>query len=287
MQISPKANFKSIATAVVLVVLFIAIVAAAYLQHESAGTSMRLKVSGNIEATEVRLAFRVGGKVSALLADEGYMVKAGAVVARINTDELVKIKNQAEANFNTAKLTYDRAKGDYARIASLYRQHTVSAQDRDNAKIKLDTSKTSLAAMRAAFELAVTQFGFADLASPLDGFVLTKNVEVGEVIQLGMPAFTISDLKNIWLTAYVNETDLGRVKLNQSVIVKTDTYPNNNYRGRISFISAEAEFTPKQIQTNEERVKLVYRIKISIDNNDLELKPGMPADGFIIMEKVL
>ena len=79
---------------------------------------------------------------------------------------------------------------------------------------------------------------------------------------------------DIWLTAYVNETDLGRVKLNQPVDVKTDTYDDRTYRGRISFISQEAEFTPKQIQTTEERIKLVYRIKVDITNPNLELKPG-------------
>jgi HlyD family secretion protein len=101
-------------------------------------------------------------------------------------------------------------------------------------------------------------------------------------VQAGFTVFTVADLKNIWLTAYINETDLGRVKLNQQAEIKTDTYPGKAYRGRVSFISQEAEFTPKQIQTNEERVKLVYRIKIMVDNSNQELKPGMPADGYII-----
>jgi len=105
---------------------------------------------------------------------------------------------------------------------------------------------------------------------------------VGEVLQAGSPVFTVVDLNDIWLTAYINETDLGRVKLNQPVDVKTDTYSDRTYRGRISFISQEAEFTPKQIQTREERIKLVYRIKVNLANPNLELKPGMPADGYII-----
>ena len=111
---------------------------------------------------------------------------------------------------------------------------------------------------------------------------MVKSAEAGEVVQVGSTVFMVANLKDIWLTAYINETDLGRVKLNQSVEVKTDTYPNKVYQGRISFISQEAEFTPKQIQTSEERVKLVYRIKIQVDNTDLELKPGMPADAYIL-----
>lgn len=109
-----------------------------------------------------------------------------------------------------------------------------------------------------------------------------KNADVGEVLQAGSPVFTVVDLNDIWLTAYVNETDLGRVKLNQPVDVRTDTYPDKTYKGHISFISQEAEFTPKHIQTTEERIKLVYRIKIDLANSCLELKPGMPADGYII-----
>jgi HlyD family secretion protein len=111
--------------------------------------------------------------------------------------------------------------------------------------------------------------------------VLVKSAEAGEVVQQGSPIFTVADLTDVWVTAYINETDLGRVKLNQEVDVKTDTYPDKIYKGRISFISQEAEFTPKQIQTTEERVKLVYRIKIAVENPNFELKPGMPADGYI------
>ena len=99
---------------------------------------------------------------------------------------------------------------------------------------------------------------------------------------MGVPVFTVIDLNNIWVTAYINETDLGRVKLNQEAYVTTDTYPGKKYKGRVSFISSEAEFTPKLIQTTEERVKLVYRIKVRVDNSTLELKPGMPVDAYII-----
>jgi HlyD family secretion protein len=104
----------------------------------------------------------------------------------------------------------------------------------------------------------------------------------GEVVQIGTPVFTVIDLHNIWVTAYINETDLARVKLNQKADVKTDTYPNKVYNGRVSFISSQSEFTPKQIQTTEERVKLVYRIKVKVDNESLDLKPGMPADAYIV-----
>ena len=96
---------------------------------------------------------------------------------------------------------------------------------------------------------------------------------------------TAVDLNDIWVTAYINEKDLGNVKLNQKAYVKIDSFPNKKYNGWITFISQQTEFTPKYIQTTEERVKYVYRIKVKVDNSSLELKPGMPADAYIMMDQ--
>jgi len=92
---------------------------------------------------------------------------------------------------------------------------------------------------------------------------------------------TVGMLDSVWVRAYISETDLGRVKVGQEATVTTDTWPGRKYKGHISFISSEAEFTPKNVQTEKERVKLVYRIKIVIPNPNMELKPGMPADAEI------
>ena len=92
---------------------------------------------------------------------------------------------------------------------------------------------------------------------------------------------SIGDIDRPWLRAYVNETDLGRVKLGTKVSLKTDSYPGKSYPGTVSFIASEAEFTPKQIQTKEERVKMVYRIKVDVDNSSGELKNNMPVDAVI------
>ncbi len=134
---------------------------------------------------------------------------------------------------------------------------------------------------KAAIQLAQTNLGNAILKSPLAGFVLSKSTEPGEFVAAGTPVVTVGNLENVWLRAYINEADLGRVKIGQVVQVTTDTYLDKRYEGRIAFVSSEAEFTPKNVQTSQERVKLVYRIKIDITNIDMELKPGMPADGVI------
>lgn len=136
-----------------------------------------------------------------------------------------------------------------------------------------------------ALRLAETRLGYATLLAPMNGVVLSKNTEPGEYVAPGTPVVTLADLKNIWLRGYINETDLGRVKLGQKALVRTDTRPGKTYVGRVSFISDQAEFTPKTVQTQQERVKLVYRIKVDIDNPHRELKPGMPADAEILLDE--
>jgi HlyD family secretion protein len=136
---------------------------------------------------------------------------------------------------------------------------------------------------RQASAVAETRLGYAKLLSPMSGMVLSENVEAGEYVNPGTPVVTVGDLQNVWLRAYINETDLARVKLGQRVRVATDTYPGKVYEGKVSFISSQAEFTPKNVQTEKERVKLVYRVKIDITNPNMELKPGMPADAEILI----
>ncbi|MCL2878380.1 MAG: efflux RND transporter periplasmic adaptor subunit, partial [Acidobacteria bacterium] len=111
--------------------------------------------------------------------------------------------------------------------------------------------------------------------------VLVKAAEPGEILSVGTPVVTIGDLDRPWLRAYIRQTDLGKVKLGDKVKITTDSYPGKTYQGHIGFIASEAEFTPKQIQTQEERVKLVYRIKIDVENQEHELKSNMPADAVI------
>ena len=129
--------------------------------------------------------------------------------------------------------------------------------------------------------MAETQLSYATVYSPLSGVVLSKNIEPGEYVAPGTAVVTVGDLVNVWLRGYIEETDWGRVKVGQRAWVTTDTCPDKKYEGRVSFIAQEAEFTPKNVQTQKERVKLVYRIKIDITNPNMELKPGMPADAVI------
>jgi len=266
----------------VIVIVAAVVLSVVYFREKNMNSDHTLKVSGNIEATEIRLSFQTPGRLVERLVDEGYFIKKDQVLARLDKGELTKIKEQAQASLAQAQSDYQLQQKQFARIANLLKDDAVSVQDNDLAEANYQVAQAKLLNAQRALELAIIRLNYADLTSPIDGFVTVKSADVGEVLQAGSPVFTVVDLNDIWLTAYVTETDLGRVRLNQPVEVKTDTYQDRTYRGHISFISQEAEFTPKHIQTAEERVKLVYRIKVRLANPNLELKPGMPADGYII-----
>jgi len=117
--------------------------------------------------------------------------------------------------------------------------------------------------------------------APIDGVVLVKSADPGEVLAAGTPIVTLGDIDHPWLRGYVPQSKLGQVKLGMPVAIHSDSYPGKTYRGKVSFIASDAEFTPKQIQTTEERVKLVYRIKVEVENPGRELKLNMPVDGVI------
>ncbi len=148
----------------------------------------------------------------------------------------------------------------------------------------LAQGRARLAQAQAALGLAQVHLESTILKSPIAGMVLSKNLEPGEFAAPGTPVVTVGDLAKIYLRAYIDEADLGRVKVGQAVQLTTDTYPGKVYPGKITFISSEAEFTPKSVQTAKERVKLVYRVKIAVENPSMELKPGMPADAVIAVK---
>ena len=267
----------------VAVLLIIALSLTAFFIVKELFTNHKLiKVSGNIEGNDVRISFRVAGQIVDLLADEGSGLKIGQIVARLNTDELTKIQKESEAQLKSAEFKYRLSKDDYVRFENLYKAGAVSQQRRDQARTQADTDWADVKHLRASLELANTRLGWAELASPLNGYILVKSAEEGENVLAGAPVFTAVDLNNVWVTAYINETDIGKVKLNQKAVVKIDSFPDKSYKGWVSFISQQEEFTPKYIQTTSERVKLVYRIKVRVDNSSLELKPGMPADAYIL-----
>ncbi|MGB3225761.1 MAG: efflux RND transporter periplasmic adaptor subunit, partial [Desulforhopalus sp.] len=162
-----------------------------------------------------------------------------------------------------------QAEAEYALIIAGPRKES-SVQGRAKHQIAAET-----------LNQARQQLIYTELFAPMDAVVLSTAAEEGEFLNPASPVLTLGRIDKPWLRAYIHETDLGRIKLGRRVEVTTDTYPGKVYLGRVSYISSQAEFTPKTVQTFEERVKLMYRIKVLLDNPDNELKPGMPADGRI------
>ncbi|MBU0605924.1 MAG: efflux RND transporter periplasmic adaptor subunit [Candidatus Omnitrophica bacterium] len=243
-----------------------------------------IKVSGNIEGNEVKISFRVAGLIQELLVDEGYVIREGDCLARLDKDPLKRARDEARASLKLAVAQYEFDQLEYVRAENLFKEGAVSAQYRDAAKTKADTDRSNVDKLTASLAIADLNLDWGDLSSPLNGYVTVKSSLQGENVLVAGPVFTAIDLNDIWVSAYIDEKDLGRVKFNQKAYVKIDAYPHKKYNGRISFISQQTEFTPKYIQTTRERVKYVYRIKVQVDNSSLDLKPGMPADAYIDVE---
>ena len=175
--------------------------------------------------------------------------------------KLYQAKAISESTFDTAKTAYAIAKDTYE--ASLHRNEEVQA--------RIETLK---------LQLAKTQ-----LTSPITGLVLERNVEAGEVVSPGMVLMTIGDLQRPWVRVYIGEPDIGRVRIGQEAVVVTDAYPKRRFSGTLRYIANEAEFTPKNVQTRQERVKLVYEARVYLSNEEGILKPGMPADVSLRVEE--
>jgi HlyD family secretion protein len=357
----------------------------------------KIVVSGNIELTQVDIAFKTSGRLIERTVNEGDVVQKGQEIARLDREQLLHQRETAEAALSTAQAQleesqsalkwqretmqadlqlrnadlsaaqsqllqlkngarpqeiqqsqaavasaqaqYDQAKKDWERAQKLYKDDDISTSQYDQFRTRFESSEATLrqvkeqadlvktgpraetiegasaqvdrakaslrageansietrrreqdiVARRGDIERAKAQIALIDsqladtiAVSPINGLVLVKAADVGEVLAPGTSVVTVGDIEHPWLRAYIREQDLGRVKLGDKVRVTTDSFKDKVYDGKISFISSDAEFTPKQIQTAEERVKLVYRIKIDVDNSRHELKSNMPADAEIL-----
>lgn len=373
----------------------VALVAYRGMHHEE---DRVLKVSGNIELTQVDIAFKTVGRLIERAVNEGDSVQKGMVVARLDREQLLRQREREQASLGVAKAQleeaetalkwqqettaadlegrkadlgsaesrlmelkngsrpqeiqeakaavaaaqaeFDRAKRDWDRAQTLYHNDDISTSQYDQfrgrfesaqatlrqatqraalveagprseaidgataqvvraraavkgseaSRIELQRRQQEITARHADIDRAKAQIALIDsqltdtvVTTPINGVVLVKAADVGEVLAPGTAVVTIGDIDHPWLRTYINERDLGRVKLGSEVRVATDSFPGKVYQGHVSFIASEAEFTPKQIQTAEERVKLVYRIKIDIDNPHHELKSNMPADAEILI----
>jgi HlyD family secretion protein len=384
---------------IIAVVLALGVAAVYALRSWNQDANGHIRISGNMELTEITIAFKTAGRLIERAVDEGAPVKKGMVLARLDTDQLLRqreaqqaalasaeaqlaqagtslewqrqtlaadldqrradvgssdahlleLKNgsrpqeilEAKAAVEAAQSELDRARKDWDRAQVLHKDDDISTSQFDDFRNKFQSAQAALKQAkerealvqagprvevieaasaqaqhsraslkmgqanelelkrrqqevplrRAEVDKARAQLAFIDsqisdtvLTSPIDGVVLVKSADPGEVLAPGTAVMTIGDIDHPWLRGYLGERELGKVKLGAKARITTDSFPGKSYWGHVSFIASEAEFTPKQIQTKEERVKLVYRIKIDVDNTQHELKLNMPADAEILPE---
>jgi HlyD family secretion protein len=216
---------------------------------------------------------------------------------------------QAEENLKQAQVTFNLAEKDKERMENLYQAKSITKKQYDDAMANYEITQARLKSANENFEkvknlarpeelkqaeanlnrvianVNLIQKNLNDcyVTSPSSGFITKKFVEVGETAGMMSSLFQVADLSSVDLVIYVPETELGKVQLGQKAEITVDTYPDKFFNGKVIYISPQAEFTPKNIQTQEERTKLVFAVKIKIDNSEFELKDGMPADASIIL----
>jgi HlyD family secretion protein len=244
---------KQFAIIAVLLVLVATGIGAWVTLSGSGSQAVRLSGSGTIEAPEVAVAPLVSGAILEAPVTEGSAVKKGDVLFRID-DSVLKLQvAQAQAGVSAARAARDQAKKDEK-----------SAAEIAAAQAQLDQASAGL-------ELAKLQQSYCTVTAPVDGVLLTKALDAGETASPGKTLATIG------VTVYVAESDIGGVKIGQKATLRTDS-STSTFPCTVTSIASEAEFTPAQVETKDQRVKLVYAVKLSVPDRSGVLKPGMPAD---------
>jgi len=238
------------------------------------------------------------------LRDDAALVKAQVELLDLKKGARIQERSEAEANIASGQAVYDKAKKDYERQQDLFRHGAVSAQQLDATRSAYEVAISALTAYQARaslvtegnrpdviaaqqievqrsqaiVQLAKTALDDTTVVSPLDGSVLTKNFEAGEYVNAGAAIATIGNWRDCWVKVYISSTQLGLIQVGQQVAVMVDSFPKQEFSGQIKEISQQAEFTPRQSVTKQERANMVFAVKVKIDNEDGILKPGMPAD---------
>jgi len=243
----------------------------------------RIYASGTIEAVEIEVASKVQGRIDSFAVDEGDVVNKGDVIASLESSELSASLDQAKAIEKSAAVKLDNAQRTYKRAKSLIKKKMISDQDYDTIRSGYEAADADFSRSVAARKLAEIAFGESTVKAPISGTILTKVADTGDLIAPYATVVTMADLSSLDIMLYVSESKYGRVMVKDYVDISVDSYPGKTFSGRVASIANKAEFTPKNIQTKEERTTQVFGIKVKIPNPDGKLKPGMPADAIIYL----
>lgn len=287
---------------------------------ESTNVIVSSKTAGEIKSISFDEGEKVNAGDTILIIDHEaleYQLEqalAGEQIAQAQLDLMLKgarredIK-QAEEMMKQSEINFNTAKSDFERFKQLWESKSISQKQFEDMtaryeiamaqynsakenyqKVKkifrseeIEQAKGNLKKAKASVDLLRKNIRDSYVTSPLSGFIVKKFVEAGESVIPMSSLFKVSDLEVVDLIIYVSESELGKIKLGQKAEVTIDTYPDRKYEGKVIYISPEAEFTPKNVQTKDERTKLVFAVKIQVENKDFDLKAGMPADAKIYL----
>jgi len=236
-----------------------------------------LIVYGNVDIRQVDLGFRVFGKVFKLFFDEGDFVKKGQLMAKLDKVPYLEKVREAEAFKNSVDERLKSATAKLQKREKAINSLAISKEDFDDSLFNVGELKATLNEARATLDRTITDCEDTHLCAPTDGIVLTRIKEPGSIVSPTDPVYSLNICKPMWIRTYVTEKELGRIYFGQKALIYTDTENLPVYNGHIGFISPVAEFTPKNVETTELRVDLVYRLRIIVDDPDMMLKQGMPV----------
>ncbi len=277
--------------------------------------------TGTLEATETTISAQVNGVTKMLRVREGTLVAVGDTIASIDATEWRYQLDQAEANLRAmdaayslalkgpreedvvqAKAQYESARNDLARMEDLYKTNSVPQKQLEDArtrytmaeqtlrKLNEGTRKEELALAKARRDQAEAAAGQlrkklddCTITAPVAGIIVNTFVEPGELLTPGAAVVRIADVSEMKINVYVSEVLLPRVQIGQKAVISVDAFDDRSFEGEVIYISPTAEFTPKNIQTKEERVKLVFAVRVLVKNPDAILKAGLPADVVITL----
>jgi len=245
-----------------------------------------LIASGRIEGRLTTLSARSAGRVAEIKVDEGRNVSRGEVLVQLNDPALRERIKSLTARVHRIEASFAQAEREQARNQKLMADGFITQQMMERSRLEVEVQSAALREARAALAEQQRYLDEMTVRAPTTGTVLVRTIERGEWVQPGTPLFTLVDLNQLYLKIYVPEPDIGKIVHGQVARVHVDAFPKRFFPARVSKIASEAEFTPKNVETREERVKLVFAVELALDENpDGVLKPGMPADAVVRLEE--
>lgn len=267
--------------------------------------------NGRLEATEVQIASKVPGRLADVLVDEGDTVKQGQLLARIDTRTLEAQRSQAEAEVLRAKQNYAAAQAnvqlrqselllasqELRRSRELFQRKYASQQLLDQQQARFDTSNSAVVAARAQLaainaaigaaqaqvEQLTSEIDDSSLRAPIDGVIQLRLAEPGEVLAAGGRVLLLIDPNDQYMNLYLPASTAGKLTMGDQARIVLDALPDKALPAKITFVAAKAQFTPKQVETRDERQKLVFRVKLRLTDPSAQpqAKPGMPGAGYV------